>query len=126
MTDEILLRIIALAQEATGLAVIRRGSLPSGDGLCMEIASGAPEITFLDRRCVVSLSLVCNGRHGDLARLSGALDAIHRRLTHLATYPQADAWQVLSIRTTAAPHVIDRESGRWLMASALEVSAYID
>ncbi|MGN0747660.1 MAG: hypothetical protein ACI4O7_08180 [Aristaeellaceae bacterium] len=126
MTEEMLTTIIAMAQEATSLAVIRRGSLPPEDGLCMEVASGAPEAQFLDRRCVMSLSVVCNGRHSDLAALTCALDAIHRRLTRPAEYPVADAWQMLGIRTTVSPHVINRESGRWLMASALEVSAYID
>lgn len=121
-TTDILLEVIRLAQATDPFATIRRGALPPDNGICMEIASGAPETTFLDRRSVLSISLVLNGKHSDLATLSGALCTIHHALTHMKEYPITEAWQMLSITTTSVPHQIGREpSGQWLLGSALTV-----
>lgn len=122
-TTDILLEVIRLAQETDPFATIRRGALPPDNGICMEIATGAPETTFLDRRSVLSLSVVLNGKHSDLTVLSRALDAIHHHLTHLNDYPLTEAWQMLSISTASVPHQIGRESsGQWLFGSALTVT----
>ncbi|MBQ7844999.1 MAG: hypothetical protein IJ392_02480 [Clostridia bacterium] len=125
-TTDILLEVIRLAQETGPFATIRRGSLPPDNGICMEIATGAPDERFMDRRSVLVLSVVLNGKHSDLAALSRALDAIHHHLTHLKEYPITEAWQMLSISTTSVPHQIEREaSGQWLMGSSLEIRIYI-
>lgn len=122
-TTDILLEVIRLAQEIDPFCTIRRGALPPDDGICMEIATGAPETTFLDRRSVLSLSVVLNGKHSDLTKLSRALDAIHHHLNHLNDYPITEAWQMLSISTASVPHQIGRESsGQWLFGSALTVT----
>jgi len=124
-TTDILLEVILLAQETNPFASIRRGSLPPDNGICMEIATGAPETTFLDRRSVQSISVVLNGKHRDLALLSRDLDAIHRHLTRLKDYPTTEAWQILNISTTSVPHQISREAdGQWLFGSSLDVKFF--
>lgn len=121
-TTDILLEVIRLAQETGPFATIRRGALPPDNGICMEIATGAPETTFLDRRSVLSISVVLNGKHSNLATLSSALCTIHHHLAHLNDYPITEAWQMLSITTEIIPHQIGRESnGQWLFGSALTV-----
>ena len=124
-TTDILLEVIRLAQETEPFATIRRGALPPDNGICMEIATGAPETTFLDRRSVLSLSVVLNGKHSNLTKLSRALDAIHHHLNHLNDYPITEAWQMLSISTVSVPHQIGRESnGQWLMGSSLTINFF--
>lgn len=124
-TTDILLEVIRLAQETDPFCTIRRGALPPDNGICMEIATGAPETTFLDRHRVLSFSVVLNGKHSDLTKLSRALDAIHHHLTHLNDYPITEAWQMLSISTASVPHQIGRESsGQWLFGSALTVNFF--
>ncbi|MBE5795698.1 MAG: hypothetical protein E7323_13570 [Clostridiales bacterium] len=124
-TTDILLEVIRLAQETKPFATIRRGALPPDNGICMEIATGAPETTFMDRRSVLGLSLVLNGKHRDLAAVSDALNTIHHALTRMKEYPITEAWQILNISTTSVPHQISREAdGQWLFGSSLDVKFF--
>ena len=112
--DEVLLSVIAMAEEATLYASIIIGPMPPDNGLCMAWGSGAPNEIYLD-----------NGKHTDQQTVSNQLGAIHKNLSRRKWYPQNENFQILDISTSTAPQYVGREENdQWLYGSALRVKFY--
>ena len=60
--DEVLLSVIAMAEEATLYASIIIGPMPPDNGLCMAWGSGAPNEIYLDKNTLVEMPLLFNGK----------------------------------------------------------------
>ncbi len=112
--------------DALGLfALISRGALGTGNGLCCEVGPSGPEEVYMDKNQYIILDLTINGKHSNLQTLSEAMNTIHEELTMRRVYPQGDHWQIVDISTLTEPQVVAREeSNSWLMASALNVKVY--
>ena len=103
-------------------SLIRRGALGTGDGLCCEVGPTSPSVVWLDKNQYIPIDLTINGRNGNLATLSEAMNLIHESLTMMTEYPHGDNWEIVDITTMTEPQMIGREdSNEWLMASALLV-----
>ena len=108
-------------------AEITRGALPTGNGLCCEVAPSTPDEVYLDKNQYIPLDLTINGKHSDLHTLSEAMNHIHEVLTMLTVYPSGQSWQVVDITTLTEPQLIGRdENNLWIMASSLSVKVYTD
>ena len=109
--------------DALGLfALISRGALGTGNGLCCEIGPTSPETVFLDKNQYIPVDLTINGKHNDLQTLSDAMNKIHESLTMAFSYPYGNGWEIVDITTMTEPQIIAREdSNQWIMASALLV-----
>ena len=106
-------------------ADITRGALPTGNGLCCEIAPSSPDEVYLDKNQHIFLDLTINGKHSDLETLSNAMNTIHEVLTMMTVYPTGTDWQIVDIVTNTEPQVIGRdENNLWIMASSLTVKIY--
>lgn len=127
MTDvnTVLLAVIALAQATNPYATIMIGPLPADNGISMTVSSGFDESSFMSRNAVVTLDVVCNGKHTDQQAVSEALNAIHEALTRALSYPTSTTWQILNIKTSALPSYIEKQdNGQFLYGSALTVEYY--
>ena len=108
-------------------AEITRGALPTGNGLCCEVAPSSPTEVYLDKNQYIQLDLTINGKHSNLQTLSEAMNHIHEVLTMLTIYPSGIHWQVVDIVTLTEPQVIGRdENNLWIMASSLGVKVFTD
>lgn len=106
-------------------ADITRGALPTGNGLCCEVAPSSPDRVFLDKNQYIFLDLTINGKHSNLQTLSEAMNHIHEVLTMLTIYPSGEDWQIVDIVTMTEPQIIGREEqNEWIMASSLTVKVY--
>lgn len=120
--NSVLLAVIALAQEAQPYANIVIGALPAANGICCQVASGAPESTFLTKGMAFQISLVLNGKHSSQQVVSDALGDIHQALTQALEYPENEMFQITNIETIAAPSYIGREEDKqYLYGSSLRV-----
>ena len=103
-------------------ASITRGALPTGNGLCCEVAPSSPNEVYLDKNQYIQLDLTINGKHSNLQTLSEAMNAIHEVLTFLKEYPEGAKWQIVDIVTLTEPQIIGRdENNLWIMASSLGI-----
>ena len=114
--------------DALGLfALITRGALGTGNGLCCEMGPTTPETIWLDKNKYIPIDLTINGKHENLQTLSDAMNMIHESLTIKRSYPDGQRWQIVDIQTLTEPQVIARDSSnKWLMASALSVKVATD
>lgn len=127
MTDvnTVLLAVIALAQATNPYATIMIGPLPADNSICMGISAGYDENSFMSRNAVVTLDVVCNGKHTDQQTVSEALNVIHAALTRATSYPTGTGWQILNITTSALPSCIEKQdNGQFLYGSALTIKYY--
>lgn len=123
--NDILLSVIALAQQESLYAPITVGALPADNGLCMAIGSGTDGEIYRNASTYSTLTIVFNGKHTNQSVLLDALDRVHRRLTANWNYPPADGYQITAIETEAAPSYLDREdNGAWLYGSSLRINYY--
>ena len=80
--DDVLLAVIAMAQQTAPYASIIIGPLPPDNGLCMTWGSGAPSEIYLDKNTLVEMPLLFNGKHKmcirDRQGLSTSLFAYYR------------------------------------------------
>jgi hypothetical protein len=117
--------VMDLIDSMDNYALIRRGALGTGNGLCCEIGPSAPESVYLDKNQYIILDLTLNGKHTNMQILSDTMNRIHEVLTMLREYPQSDEWKIVDITTLTEPQIIGREAdGAWMMASALNVKVY--
>lgn len=124
MYSNILDAVIDIIQPLTDLPV-RRGTLPAGDGVALEMSNTTTVSTGLDRSTVEELPCVLNCKSTDLVSAQDALALFHRKLTRLAQYPKTDRWQIYAIETISGPAVIGREAdNRWLVGSSIRVKIY--
>ena len=123
--DSAIESVMDLIDSMDNYALIRRGALGTGNGLCCEIGPSAPESVYLDKNQYIILDLTLNGKHTNMQILSDTMNRIHEVLTMLREYPQSDEWKIVDITTLTEPQIIGREAdGAWMMASALNVKVY--
>lgn len=123
--DSAIESVMDLIDSMDNYALIRRGALGTGNGLCCEIGPSAPESVYLDKNQYIILDLTLNGKHSNMQILSDTMNRIHEVLTMLREYPQSDEWKIVDITTLTEPQIIGREAdGAWMMASALNVKVY--
>lgn len=123
--DDVLHTVIALAEQTNPYADIAVGSAPADNGLSIAWTSGAPETAFLSKNSIVEMSAVLNGKHSDQQTVSGALGEIHKVLTRAKTYPSAEEYQILDIKTIGAPCYVGYENNsQWLYGSSLGIKFY--
>lgn len=123
--NQVLEAVLGLMNAAKPFARVTRGALPTGPGLSCEIGPFRARNIYLDKNSYVPLTIVINGKHGDLQTLSDDMNNIHSALTRATIYPEDPAgnrWQITDIETTVFPRIIGREDNNdWLMASTLSV-----
>lgn len=123
--NDILLSVIALAQQESLFAPITVGALPATNGLCMTIGSGSDGEIYRNASAYSTLTIVFNGKNKDQSTLLDTLGRVHKRLTTNWNYPQTDEFQITAIETDAAPAYLDRDdSGEWLYGSSLRINYY--
>lgn len=106
-------------------APISRGALPTGNGLCCEIAPSNAETVFMDKNPYILLTLAINGKHSNLQTLSDTLNNIMDTLTRKTAYTSGTGWEIVDIINGSIPRVIGRdESNDWLMACDLIIKIY--
>jgi hypothetical protein len=127
MYGEVLQAVRTLAiSYATPYTTIDVGSMPVSNGLAMYLGPGAPDSSDLNRGSINSSFIALNGKDADQEKLVTALSAIHKALTQLKVYPAGADWEILNIKTSAAPNYIEQESsGQWLYGSILAVEFYL-
>ena len=102
------------------------GAMPAKNGIAMQISTGAPATTFINKGMPYEFTLVLNGKGASQKTVSDKLNAIHIALTQAKTYPSAAAYQITDIETVATPSYIGREEDKqYLYGSSLRVKAYI-
>ena len=126
--NEVVEAVIALMNATTPFATVTRGALPTGNGLCCEVAPSSYNAVFMDKNAYIFLDVTMNGKHHSLKTLSEAMNKIHSALTRAKTYT-ADTtnhrWQIVDITNKTLPQIIGREDNQdWLMASSLSVKFY--
>lgn len=123
--NDILLAVIGMAEQTEPYTDIIIGALPVSDGLCMQISSGAPATTFLNKGMPYEFNVVFNGKHSNQQTVSDTMNNIHLALTQTKNYPQTDEYQITDIETITTPFYLDREDQQWLYGSSLRIKAYI-
>lgn len=123
--DQAMEAVIGLMNAAQSMAVVTRGALPTHQGITCELGPSSPRHMHMDKNTVVPLDVVLNGKHSNLMILSDAMNTIHAALTRATSYPSAEKWEIVDIKTYTLPERIGREDNNdWLMASALSVEFY--
>lgn len=106
-------------------APITRGALGTDSGLACEIAPSMPSEVYMDKDSFTPLSLVLNGKNGDLQTVSDALNTIIDNLTRRTEYPAGNGWEIVDITSGTLPRIIGREpDNKWLMAGNITVKLY--
>ena len=117
--------VMAMIDGTEPFASIKRGALPSKQGLSCRLGPSASITVHLDKNAEYILNLAINGKHRNLQTLSDTMNNIHSKLTRAWEYSSAESWQITDITNGMLPQVIGREdSGEWLMASSLDVHFY--
>ncbi len=125
--DEMIDRVVDLAEMTEPYASIVFGSNPPLNGICMIRNGGYAPETHLNKGMMYSVPVLLNGKHENQQTVLDALTAIHEVLTKHNNYSDVstDAIQVVAITTTAAPSVIGREqNNQWICGSSFDVSFY--
>lgn len=117
--------VMDLIDAMGNFAVITRGALGTGNGLCCEVAPSNAETVFLDKEGYFPITLALNGKHTNLQTLSNTLNNIMDTLTRRTTYPTGDGFAIVDITNGIMPRIIGREeSNAWLMACDIIVKIY--
>lgn len=117
--------VMDLIDAIGNFAVITRGALGTGNGLCCEVAPSNAETVFLDKEGYFPITLALNGKHTNLQTLSNTLNNIMDTLTRRTTYPTGDGFAIVDITNGIMPRIIGREeSNAWLMACDIIVKIY--
>ena len=117
--------VIALANALKPYATMRRGALPTGNGLVCEVGPSRPDAVYLDKGQYIPVDLVINGKHSSLETLLDTMNNIHGALTMAKSYPSGTGWEITDITTYTLPEMIGREdNGQYLAASSLAVKVY--
>lgn len=113
--NDVLGAVVALAELKEPYADIQIGALPADNGLCMTVASGGPDTTFLKKSAAYSIDIAFNGKHTNAKTVADALNDIHQYLTQLKVYPKTEAYQITNIETVAVPNMIEREANSQIL-----------
>lgn len=123
--NDILEAIITQAEQ-NGTYSIVIGALPAANGLAMQVSTGAPAQTFLDKGMAYEFTCVLNGKNASQKVVSDALNDIHLALTKTKSYPVTKTFQVTDVETVSTPSYIGREEDRqYLYGSSLRIKAFI-
>lgn len=117
-------RAMALAAQTTYDRVLV-GSMPENDSMVMLIAAGGEQTPTLDRRGDLSIDIVCNDKHASQMIAMDTLAVVHYALTTTAELPKGDGWQILDIRSSSLPTLIEYDGDQWLYGSGFEVRVWI-
>jgi len=117
--------VITLINGMGNFAIMTRGALGTGNGLCCEVAPSVAQEIYLDKNAYIVLTLAMNGKHTNLQTLSDCLNNIIDTLTRMRSYPDGDGWEIVDITSGNLPRIIGREQDNsWLMAGDLIVKIY--
>lgn len=111
----------SMAGETNPYAAVTVGALPPQNGLCLAVSAGRAGVRTLSGGGCVTLDVTLNAKHENQRTAMDALCTIHEALTRRADLPCGEGWQMIAVRTAAAPSYLDREGGQWLYGSALSV-----
>lgn len=123
--NDVLIAVIGMTDNLNLYAPIIIGSLPTDNGLCMAIAAGGANSTFLDKGMQYVIDVVFNGKHENQQTISDTLNNVHQALTQTKNYPQTSTYQITNIETSSTPTYLDREANKqWLYGSSLRIKFY--
>lgn len=123
--NDVLLAVIGLAQATNPYATITIGAMPADNGIACQIATGAPESTFMTKGFPYQFTMVLNGKHSNQQTVSDALNDIHQSLTQRKEYPATNTYQITDISTISTPSYIGREENKqYLYGSSLSVKFF--
>lgn len=117
--------LLDMVQSFTRFKVVL-GSNPTKESIALG-GYGAPRHTFKDKDTDYVLNITINGKSASQELLEQELDAIHRKLTLRADYPQGNNWHIYSIETIATPRLIaveDNDRAKWIYGSSVAVKFY--
>ena len=123
--DDVLLAVIALAEQAKPYSSIAIGSMPPENGISIAWSAGSLN-TFLDKKAAVTMSAVLNCKHENQQTASDALGTLHTFLNMRKDYPSSNRFQITNIETIGAPVYLGREENhQWLYGSSLKVKFFL-
>lgn len=117
--------LLDMVQSFTSFKVVL-GSNPTKESIALG-GYGAPRRIFKDKDTDYVLNITINGKSASQELLERELDAIHRKLTLRADYPQGNNWHIYSIETIATPRLIaaeDNDREKWIYGSSVAVKFY--
>lgn len=116
--------ICDLIEDTTDISVVI-GSLPSHEGVGVQIATGTIEAPYLPRTNLHRDTYVINAKYKNQKTAIDNLNAIHEALTKRIGYPQDDEWQIAMIATSTAPDYLGQEGNEYyLYGSSIVVKWY--
>ena len=101
-------------------------TMPAANGISLYCGAGAPTDEFFDRGKEHELYVTVNAKNAAWSDALNALDAIHRHLTRLKSYPSGADYKILNISTGTAPNYIGPDSSgkQELYGSILKIKFY--
>lgn len=102
------------------------GSLPSREGVSVQIATGAIESAYLPRTEVHSDTLAINAKYRSQVDAITALDTIHTALTKRIGYSHTSEWQITDITTLTAPDYLGQEGNEFYLYGSSVVVKWFD
>ena len=122
----VLATLVAMINSAPLFVPVTQGPLPSDGGISLNVTGGRTETVTLSGGQTVTLEIALNSKHTDRATALDALCALHEALTRADALPSGEGWQIVALRTAAAPGYLDRDSAYWLYGSTLNVTYAAD
>lgn len=101
------------------------GAMPAADSLVMQISTGSEENTGLDLCGDLNLDVVVNAKHKSQREVFSALSDIHYFLPRRKNLPHTEDWQILSVKTSSLPTMIEKDGDQYLYGSGLEVHIHL-
>lgn len=123
--DDVLLAVIALAEQTNPYAHMNIGAMPPDDGISIAWSSGSLN-TFLNKKATVVMSAVLNCKHKNQQVAADTLGKLHTFLNMRKNYPSTDYFQITNIETIGVPVYLGREENKqWLYGSSLAVRFFL-
>ncbi|HNX61820.1 MAG TPA: hypothetical protein PKN45_04185 [Candidatus Limiplasma sp.] len=122
----VLATLVAMINSAPLFVPVTQGPLPSDGGISLNVTGGRTETVTLSGGQTVTLEIALNSKHTDRAAALDALCALHEALTRADALPCGEGWQIVALRTAAAPGYLDRDGAYWLFGSTLNVTYTAD
>ena len=122
----VLATLVAMINSAPLFVPVTQGPLPSDGGISLNVTGGRTETVTLSGGQTVTLEIALNSKHTDRAAALDALCALHEALTRADALPSGEGWQIVALRTAAAPGYLDRDGAHWLFGSTLNVTYTAD
>ena len=123
---QVLAALVAMINSAPLFAPVTQGPLPSDGGISLNVTGGRTETVTLSGWQTVTLEIALNSKRTDRATALVALCTLHETLTRTDSLPCGEGWQIIALRTAAAPGLLDRDGAYWLYGSTLNVTYTAD